>query len=117
MQKDLLQKPQVAEIGQHIGYEAGEEMVKRFFDKHPEQAYGNTMGKEIFEKILSQPGCVGITIVPGYNENGVRQAVLVGVDSNMSPILNYNVVNASGEIMSEEGLVGDQGFKTAGWAL
>jgi hypothetical protein len=51
MQKVLLQKPQVETIGQHIGYEAGEEMVKRFYDKHPEQAYGNIVGREIIEKI------------------------------------------------------------------
>lgn len=115
MQKELLQKLQVETIGRHIGFEAGEEMAKRFFDKHPEQHYANTMGREMIEKILAQPGCAGITIVPGYNDQGVRQAILVGVDSNMNPILNYNVVKVTGELESEEGLVSDQTFKTAGW--
>jgi hypothetical protein len=115
MQKELLQKPQVEKIGKHIGFEAGEEMAKRFFDKHPEQAYGNTMGREMIEKILAQPGCVGVTIVPGYNKEGIRQAILVGVDANMNPILNYNVVNATGELETEEGFVSDQTFKTTGW--
>jgi hypothetical protein len=117
MQKELLQKPQVETIGKHIGYEAGEEMVKRFFDKHPEQSYGNTMGREIIERILAQPGCAGITIVPGYNEEGIRQAVIVGVDNNMQPILNYKTVSITGELDSEEGIVGDQGFKTTGWSI
>ncbi|NCU05550.1 MAG: hypothetical protein GXC73_16380 [Chitinophagaceae bacterium] len=115
MQQELLQKPQVETIGRHIGFDAGEEMAKRFFDKHPEQQYGNTIGKELIEKILSQPGCAGVTIVPGYNEQGIRQAILVGVDANMNPILNYNVVNSTGELEVEEGVVGDQSFKTAGW--
>lgn len=115
MQKELLQKPQVESIGKHIGFEAGEEMAKRFFDKHPEQAYGNTLGRELIEKILAQPSCAGITIVPGYNAQGVRQAILVGVDTNHNPILNYNVINISGELETEEGIVGDQGFKTTGW--
>nr|WP_294904016.1 hypothetical protein [uncultured Lacibacter sp.] len=115
MQQELLQKPQVETIGRHIGFDAGEEMAKRFFDKHPEQQYANTLGRELIEKILAQPGCAGITIVPGYNEQGIRQAILVGVDANMNPILNYNVVKVTGELEAEEGVVGDQSFKTAGW--
>lgn len=108
MQKELLQKPQVAEIGQHIGYEAGEEMVKRFFDKHPEQAYGHICGRNIIEQILSQPGCAGIMILPGYNNDGIRQPIFVGVDSNSRPILKYKVVTASGKLESHEGIVSDR---------
>ena len=108
MQQELLLKPQVAEIGQHIGYEAGEEMVKRFYDKHPEIAYANVMGRNMIEKMLAQPGCAGIAILPGYNEAGVRQSVLVAVDEFNKPILEFKVVSASGEIVSEEGLVSDR---------
>jgi hypothetical protein len=115
MQKELLQKPQVEKIGKNIGYEAGEEMAKRFFDKHPEQVYVNTLGRELIEKILAQPGCAGITIVPGYDDKGIRQAIVVGVDNNLQPILNYQTVNISGEIETEDGIVGDQGFKTYSW--
>ncbi|XVJ64681.1 MAG: hypothetical protein HEQ40_00355 [Lacibacter sp.] len=116
MQKESVLKQQVEAIGQHIGYEAGEEMVKRFYDKHPEQQYGNIMGRQIIEKILAQPNCAGIVIMPGYNDAGVRQSVLVGIDENRKPILQYNVVDASGEIVSEEGVVGDRTV-TEGWAI
>ena len=112
MQKELLIKPQVAEIGQHIGYEAGEEMVKRFYDKHPEIAYANIMGRNMIEKILAQPGCAGIAILPGYNEAGIRQSVLVAVDEFSKPILKYKVVSASGELEVEEGLVSDRTVTT-----
>ena len=113
MQQQLLQKPQIETIGKHIGYEAGEEMVKRFFDKHPDQQYGNIVGREIIEKILAQPNCAGLSLLPAYNDAGNRQTVLVGIDNTGKPILQYNVVNASGEIVSEEGLVGDR--METGW--
>ncbi|MBS4065974.1 MAG: hypothetical protein KGZ74_15550 [Chitinophagaceae bacterium] len=113
MQKVLLQKPQVETIGRHIGYEAGEEMVKRFYDKHPEQAYGNIVGRDIIEQILAQPNCAGVTILPAYNDQGFRQSVLVGIDKQGQPILNFNVVNASGQIVSQEGIVADR--MDTGW--
>lgn len=113
MKQDLLQKPQVSEIGKHIGFEAGEEMVKRFFDKYPEQAYGNIIGREILEKILSQPNCAGVSFLPGLTEEGERKLVLVGLDSTGEPIFNYNVINETGQIVSEEGIIADHSVK--GW--
>ncbi len=116
MQKELLQKTQIDAIGQHIGYEAGEEMVKRFYDKHPDQAFGHIVGRNIIEKILAQPDCSGIGVLPAYNDQGQRQLVFVGLNSNGRPILQYNIVNAAGEIDTEEGIVSDK-FKTDGWAV
>jgi hypothetical protein len=110
MQQDLLQKTQVAEIGEHIGLEAGEEMVKRFFDKHPDQAYGNTISKEVIEKILAQPGCEGILCLPSYdNIDGDRHLVLVGIDCDTNPIYMYNVVTEDGSITANRGLIISQG--------
>lgn len=116
MQKELQQKTQIEAIGKHIGYEAGEEMVKRFYDKHPDQAYGHIVGREIIEKILAQPDCAGIGVLPAYNDKGIRQTVFVGLNSAGNPILQYNIVNEAGELDVEEGLVGDN-FKTNGWAI
>lgn len=110
MQQELLQKTQdVSEIGRHIGLEAGEEMIKSFFDRNPEEAFANILGKNLFMQILSQPGCEGIAIVPGYNAAGIRQAVLVGVDAQRNPILEFAVVSATGEITMMEGTIGDDG--------
>ncbi len=114
MQKELLQKPQIEAIGKHIGYEAGEEMVKRFYDKHPDQAFGHIVGREIIEKILAQPDCAGIGVLPAYNDQGQRQMVFVGLTSNGKPILQFNVINMAGQIVSEEGLVADR-FVTDSW--
>lgn len=116
MQKELLQKPQIETIGKHIGYEAGEEMVKSFYDKHPDQAYGHIVGRDIIERILAQPDCCGIGVLPAYNAEGKRQVVFVGLNNNGRPILQYNVVNAAGVMETEEGVVGDN-FKSDGWSL
>ncbi len=115
MQKELLQKQQVAEIGQHIGFEAGEEMVKKYFDQNPEHAYGNVMGREIIEKILAQPDCQGILITPGLDNEGGRHVVLAGVDSNRNVIVKYTCVDNTGNITSEEGIIGDRDGKVLDW--
>jgi hypothetical protein len=108
MQNVLTQKKEVNNIGENIGINAGEEMVKSFYDKHPEIAYANVVGKKMIEQILNQPGCEGIAILPGYNNKMVRQSVLVGVDNNFKPILSYNLVNSSGELRNEKGIVADR---------
>jgi hypothetical protein len=108
MQNVLTQKIEVGNIGENIGICAGEEMVKSFYDKHPEISYANVVGKKMIEQILSQPGCEGLAILPGYNENMVRQSVLVGVDCNCKPILAFNIVNSSGELRNEKGIVADR---------
>jgi hypothetical protein len=108
MQNVSTNQVKVARIGQHIGFDAGEEMVKRFYDKHPDIAYANVVGREMIEKILAQPNCEGIAILPGYNESGVRQSVLVGVDEFNKPILQFKTVTTSGEIHTNEGIVADK---------
>jgi len=94
-------------VGEHIGAESGAKMVKTYFDAHPEQAYGHLIGREIIEKIMAQPGCAGLSIYPGYNEAGVRQLVLSGVDADGDQILQYTVIGDSG-LESREGIVADR---------
>jgi hypothetical protein len=122
MQQELLQKSQqVAEIGKDVGFEAAEEMVKAYFDKHPDQAYGNIMGKEIIESILAQPGCEGILMLPAYeySKDDRRHMVLVGVDSDKNPIYMYNVVSSDGKLVPTEGIVAEnddkKDVKTYSW--
>jgi hypothetical protein len=108
MQNVQTEKIEISEIGENIGISAGEEMVKSFYDKHPDIAYANVIGKKMIEQILNQPGCEGIAILPGYNSNMVRQSVLVGVDNSCKPILSFNLVNSSGELRNEKGIVADR---------
>jgi hypothetical protein len=85
------QKTYTAEVGKQIGYEEGAKMVKRNFDQSPDDAMAHFMGRNIIEGILAQPGCVGIRTFHGLNELGIRQIVLVGVDSKGQNILEYKV--------------------------
>jgi hypothetical protein len=41
---------------------------------------GGFFGRNIFEKILSQAGCIGIRYYYGQDDNGASNIVLVGVD-------------------------------------
>jgi hypothetical protein len=100
MQKELIvvkgkvieqQRSYTPEVGRYTTYEAGAKMVKRHFDQNPDDAMAHFMGKEIIEKILAQPGCVGIRTFHGLNEFGVSQVILVGVDQNGKNILNYQI--------------------------
>lgn len=56
----------------------------------------NYFGKSIFDKILSQPGCVGIRCYYGKNDDGTPNVVLVGVDGGGNDLTG--------------GILGDIGF-------
>lgn len=38
--------------------------------------------RDVYERILAQPGCAGIRAYEGRDEGGTRQTVLVGVDKD-----------------------------------
>lgn len=104
----------IAQIGEHIGLELGTKMVKDFFDVYPTLAFGHTIGKEIVQKLLSQPECNGITVYPALNEQGNPTLVFAGVDAQGKTILSYPVVSLDGSLEAEEGLIVDR-IKTGGW--
>jgi hypothetical protein len=47
---------------------------------------GEHFGRNIFEKILAQSGCVGIRIYYGQDDNGTSNMVMVGVDNRGNDI-------------------------------
>lgn len=101
------------DVGEHIGYELGAKMVKDYYDTY--QEFGSQfIGKNIIEKILSQPGCIGIKLFNALNENNQKTFVITGVDTNGNPILEYAIVNPLGEIRTSEGIVADR-IERDGW--
>jgi len=102
-----------ADVGEHIGYELGAKMIKDYYDQHHEVG-SQFIGRTIIEKILSQPGCIGIKIFNGLNENNTKTFVITGVNEDGSPILNYTIVNPLGEIKSTEGIIADR-IERDGW--
>jgi hypothetical protein len=100
-------------VGEHIGYDLGVKMVKDYFDKFGEGG-AQFVGKNIIQDIISQPGCIGINIYKALNEAGAKTYVLVGLDKENNPILNYSAVNIDGQIRTKEGIVADRNFGL-GW--
>lgn len=43
---------------------------------------GGHFPREVFERILAQPGCVGIRFYYGTNPDGSPALVLIGIDAN-----------------------------------
>ena len=50
----------LSSVGEEIPHELGAQMIKDYRTANPGRETGNYIGREIIEKILSQPGCVGI---------------------------------------------------------
>ncbi len=97
-----------AEIGKDIGFEKAAKMVKRHLDANPDDVMAQFMGRDIIEKILSQPGVVGIRTFYGLNELGIKQLVFVGVDKNGQNIFEYNEMVDS-QMIRRKAIVADKG--------
>lgn len=103
-----------ATAGEDIGFDLGVKMVKDYFDA---TGIGTAqfVGKNIIEKILNQPECIGINIYNALNEKGEKTYVLVGLDNENNPILNITAVNLDGQINYMDGIVADRSKVVQGW--
>lgn len=99
----------VAEVGQDIGLQEGTAMINRYRELHPEETVtGHTVGRNIIELILAQPGCVGMNIYYALNHLGQRQLVFMGADQNGRNILEFSKVNENGQLQNYKGIVADR---------
>jgi hypothetical protein len=89
-------------------------MVKAFYDQTGE---GNAqfVGKNILNKLLEQPGCIGISIYNAINEKGEKTFVLVGLDKENNPILETSIVTPEGLLNTNKGIVADRSKGEHGW--
>lgn len=94
-------------IGEHIGLEQGAKMVKDYYDTFGENSC-HFVGRNIIEKILAQPDCIGIKMYKALNAKGAQTYVFVGVDNNGKAILEYTSVNDGGNLSKEIGLVANK---------
>jgi hypothetical protein len=116
MKQSNVQTTNLTMVGEEISHELGAKMVKDFQDQNPSDSIGNYIGRNIIEKILEQPGCVGIRFYNAINELGRKTLVYVGVDANDDLISEYVGINAAGELVKEKGIVADRsGNPTAPW--
>jgi hypothetical protein len=111
MNKESLVKEQIdyKTAGEEISHELAAKMIKNHHDKHSyEESHSYTIGKNILEAILAQPGCVGITFRDAINEFGVKTLVYVGVDTKGNSILELTTVNDHGKLAVTHGMIGDR---------
>lgn len=109
MQKELLVKKDYANVGEEIGYELGVDFTKAFVEANPGEITGWTVGRNIIDQILAQPGCVGLRFYNALNEAGQKTLVYVGVDASGKDILKKVVVEENGVLSTVPAIVADRG--------
>jgi hypothetical protein len=98
-----------SEIGEEIDHELAGKFIKNHHDQYSyENSFSYVIGKTIIDKMLAQPGCVGIRIVEAVNESGNKTLVYMGIDEKGNNILEYTSVNQHGDIVVTEGMIGDR---------
>lgn len=108
MQKELLTKKEIANIGEEIGAELGHQFITTFSEKYPNETAWFSMGKNILQAILDQPGCAGIRFYNGINEKGQKTLVYVGMDAEGKDLIKHVVVEKDGSIASRPAIVADR---------
>src|ERR1700678_1282992 len=112
MQKELTTKKDYAAVGGEISHEMGKDLIKAYETANPEGPAGFILGRNILEKILAQPGCVGIHFHHALNEKGQRTVVYIGVDANGKDILRHTMVTENGVIEEKPAIVADLAWLT-----
>lgn len=108
LQKELLTQKDYAAVGGEISYQMAIDFTQAFEQAHPNENPGYHLGRNIIEKILAQPGCVGIRFYYGFNEKGQKTLVYTGMDANGYPMVKLAKVNKNGVVMStDEGIFAD----------
>jgi len=103
-----------AEVGEAIDHDLAAKMVKDFQDAYPNHQECFSIGREIIEKILAQPGCQGLRLYNGMDEDGNVSLVYVGADSKGNPIREFTVVQPEGKLERVNGIVADLSIPIGG---
>jgi len=116
MQKELITKKDFAAIGEEIGHEKGIDFVKSYSEAHPADCPGYTVGRNIIDQILVQPGCVGMRFYNALNEEGQKTLVYVGIDAEGKDLIKKTVIQHDGKL-GYAGIVADRLDNWWDWLL
>ncbi|MGB8191653.1 MAG: hypothetical protein WCF67_07030 [Chitinophagaceae bacterium] len=108
MIQELHMQKNLASVGEEVGLDLGTQMINSYRQANPSDVQWYMIGREIMEKILAQPDCVGLKFYNALNEVGEKTLVYVGIDQNGKAILEYSVVTVEGQLASEKGIVADR---------
>ncbi len=68
--------------GEELPLSTAAQWTANYRIENPNGVKAHFFGHVIIERILAQPGCVGIRCYYALDENGKQQLIIVGVDSN-----------------------------------
>lgn len=106
-QKELLTR-EVASIGEEISHELAADFVRSYKNANPEATLAYTVGRNIIDRILAQPGCVGLRFYNAINETGQTTLVYVGVDARGNDITKTVIVDGAGKIAEQNAIIADR---------
>lgn len=92
---------EIRKIGALISLEKAKEMIESWQTREPEAVKSILYGRNIFETLLQVPGCVGIRVFNGLNDNNQQSFVFVPVGERNQNILNYTVTTEDGMVVVE----------------
>jgi hypothetical protein len=107
-QIELVETQKLAEVGEDIGLSAGKQMVQAFREANPNATQRYYIGRNILDQILAQPGCVGINFRKCLTELNQEHLVYTGVNAEGKDILEFSVINNTGDLVKENGIVADK---------
>lgn len=117
MQNELITKRPVAAIGEEVGYQLGAQLVQNYQVANPNDTAFYTIGKDIIQQILAQPGVEGIRFYNAYNEVGEKTLVYLGIDAAGNAIKEFSVVDSEGNISARPAIIADRAGKGSWWEI
>jgi hypothetical protein len=92
---------EIRTIGTLLSLEKAKEMIEAWQNQEPEAVKSFLYGRKVFEQLLQVPGCVGIRVFNGLNDNGHQALVFVPVGERNQNILNYSITTPEGIVVTE----------------
>ena len=77
--------------GRFISHSNSRKWVANFQENNPGHTHAFYFGRELFENILNEPGCVGIRVYYAQDDAGNPKMVLMGVDNKGNNILKKQI--------------------------
>lgn len=106
-QKELLTR-EIACVGEEISHDLAADFVRSYKNANPDATIGYTVGRNIIDSILAQPGCVGLRFYNAINEMGQTTLVYIGVDAHGNDMVKKVIVDAAGKIAEQNAIVADR---------
>ncbi|TGE08059.1 hypothetical protein [Hymenobacter fodinae] len=69
--------------------------TRNYRNQHPDAPKGHCIKKQQLEAILNQPGCEGIRVYYGLDEQGNRKLILVGIDADENDIITETGITSA----------------------